>query len=932
MMKCKPNSAILKVILLGGWLALLPGIVAGQALMISSSADFSTFDTHFTFEQTLYIRVQPSKIDFTNVTKNSYKLEPETDGSSYEVEGSLVNHWDGSFTASVPLANLEHSFSQWKLEVELEDRRRNRFEESLLITIVEGGGDQPIGDIIIEGTLETIASTSILVSGQSIFVNQHTEIYRNGSRYSLSDIEVNRQSIKVYGQSQAGGTILAKRIDILDDGSVSIEYEGRIAVIAESRFFMSGVWILVDADTEIKGRRGREIAFSQLKVGYKIKCEVVTLDKGTALANEIKVMDTRTDNYRIDVFGEVTQVLSDGRSPDTLKVDHEYYEVHSQTDIIGFHGEKLAITDLIPGEDLQLKAITRNNKIPLIERIYRVVNRSLPMTARGKITAVGDGSLNISGLALVTDDLTIILDTNKQFIEPSRLNKGVRVEVLAEPKDGQLYANTVLLLAESLGEVVITDVIRQIQQDRIRVGGFTFLIDGDTRFYDGIGQPVEMEFFENGDLVEVRGMHLNDDKYLAQEIWQRSLKQDEVSLRGTIASMQGDRLEIENTVFVLNSDTRYFLADGSEAGDLGQFFPGRIVEVLARVSGGQKFARSVSLVDKLDEELVLTGPIDAIGPDWLTVASEKIQLSSVSELKDETGASVGLNAFRPGDRVEARTKILPAGGLFGWQIRRLAQPRDSIHAEGPVDQIQDGQVRVNNLSFLIDAQTAITDAQGNAIQLGAIQRGWLIRVEAKRIGNLHLAARIRVLSRIQYTGTIESISAAQTTITQTTFSLPENVLVLNSQGAPVSVDSLRPGDQVQSLADLSGNAPTLRRIRILSKRNVTGIEDVDPPATVPRTFQVLPNYPNPITRGRIVREGNTLRFVLSQPERVSISVYNLLGQKIRDLVANRLLSAGEHQVRWDGRTASGASVAAGVYFYQTTIGTRRFIRKVLILP
>ncbi|MDQ7054524.1 MAG: DUF5666 domain-containing protein [candidate division KSB1 bacterium] len=910
----------------------MPKIVVAQALMISSSADFSTFTTHFTFEQTLYIRIQPSQIDFTNITENSYSLEPEANGSSYELEGSLVNHWDGTFTASISLSELPRTFSQWMLEVKLEDRRQNHFKESLLITIVEGSSVQPVGDIIIEGTLQTIASNSILVSGQSIFVNQYTEVYKDGSLYSLDDIEVKLQSIKVYGQSQTDGTILARRIDILDEGSVSIEYEGRIAVIAESRFFMSGVWILVDADTEIKGRDGREMAFSQLKVGYKVKCEVVTLDKGTALASEIKVMDTRTDNYKIDVFGEVTQVLSDGRSPDTLKVDHEYYEVHSKTDIIGFHGEKLAITDLIPGEDLQLKAKTRNNKIPLIEKIYRVVNRNLPMTARGKITAVGDGSLNISGLALVTDDLTIILDTSKQFIEPSRLKEGVRVEVLAEPKDGQLYANTVLLLSESLGAVLITDVIQHIEQDRIRVGDFTFFIDSSTQFYDAIGQPVDREFFENGDLVEVRGMHLNDDKYLAQEIWQRSLKQDEVSLRGTIALMQSDRLEIENTVFVLNSDTRYFLADGSETGDLGQFFPGRIVEVLARVSGGQKFARSVSLVDKLDEELVLTGPIDAIGPNWLKVANENIQLSSVSELKDETGASMGLNALRPGDRVEARTKILPAGGLFGWQIRRLAQPHDSIHAEGPVDQIQGGQVRVNNLSFLIDAQTAVTDAQGNAIQLDAIQRGWLIRVEAKRIGNLYLAARIRVLSRIQYTGTIETISAAQTTITQTTFSLPQNVLVLNSQGAPVSVDSLRPGDQVQSVADLSGDAPTLRRIRILSKRNVTGIEDVDPPATVPRTFQVLPSYPNPITRGRIAREGNTLRLVLSQAERVSISVYNLLGQKIRDLVANRLLSAGEHRVRWDGRTASGVSVAAGVYFYQITNGTNRFIRKVLILP
>ncbi len=131
--------------------------------------------------------------------------------------------------------------------------------------------------------------------------------------------------------------------------------------------------------------------------------------------------------------------------------------------------------------------------------------------------------------------------------------------------------------------------------------GFSFFIDSNTQFYDAIGQPVDMEFFENGDLVEVRGMHLNDDNYLAQEIWQRSLKQDEVSLRGTIASMQSDRLEIENTVFVLNSDTRYFLADGSETGDLGQFFPGRIVGVQAEdgQDGASGFEAEVKYVADL---------------------------------------------------------------------------------------------------------------------------------------------------------------------------------------------------------------------------------------------------------------------------------------------------------------------------------------------
>ncbi len=915
-----------------GWLITLPGIGFPQALVVSSNADFSTFDTHFTFAQTLYIRVQPSQIDFTTIQKNRFTLEPETDGADFEVEGRLVNHWDGTFTGSIDLSTLNHTFSQWKLEVKLEDQRNNRFEESLLITIAEESADQTIGDMIIEGTLQNVSGNSIRVSGQTFFVDEETEIYKNGNPYSFQDVEVKLQSVKLYAQSRSDGTLWVKRIDLLDEGSVSIEYEGRIAVIGNNRFFMSGVWILVDSETEIQIRYGGKISFSELKVGYKVRCEVTTLDRGTALASEIKVLDMRMDNLKIDVFGEVTQVLADGQMPDTLKVDHEFYEVYPQTEIIGFHGEPLGLADLMPGEDLQLKVRTRKNRLPQVEKIYRVVNRNLPMIARGRITEITSDRLSLSGLNLSMDDFTIALNVNKDFIDRSRLQEGVRVEILAEPGGQGLYANTVLLLSESLGQVVVTDVIRAIEQDRIHVGDFIFQVNENTRFLDALGQTVGMEFFENGDLVQVRGVHLNNDQYQAEEIQQRSLKQDEVTLRGTIAAINNNRMEIENSSIQLTDETRYFLEDGSETGDRSPFFPGRIVEVLARVSDGQKFARKVALVNQLDEELILVGPVDAIGSDWLKIANETIQLSVVSELQDENGAAVPLSAFRIGDRVEARTKILPAGGLFGWQIRRLIQPNDTVTVEGPVDQLQSGQVRVNGLAFLADAQTSVIDARGNAITLSALQNGWLIRVDARRIGSLYLASRIRVLSRFQYSGTLEAISSDQATITQTTFQFADNILVLNTLGAPVPVDSLSTGDQVQSVSEWSDGVPVIRRIRILSKRYVTGIESADNAPGVPRSFAVWPSYPNPITRGRINSEGNILRFRLNRPERVSVAVYNLLGQRIRNLVVDQWMAAGEHQVRWDGRAASGTSVAAGVYFYQTTIGTQRFIRKVLILP
>ncbi len=57
----------------------------------------------------------------------------------------------------------------------------------------------------------------------------------------------------------------------------------------------------------------------------------------------------------------------------------------------------------------------------------------------------------------------------------------------------------------------------------------------------------------------------------------------------------------------------------------------------------------------------------------------------------------------------------------------------------------------------------------------------------------------------------------------------------------------------------------------------------------------------------------TIPFALAEAGVVRLAVYNLLGQSIRTLAAG-WLDAGAHRVRWDGRTATGAEAASGVYW------------------
>lgn len=96
----------------------------------------------------------------------------------------------------------------------------------------------------------------------------------------------------------------------------------------------------------------------------------------------------------------------------------------------------------------------------------------------------------------------------------------------------------------------------------------------------------------------------------------------------------------------------------------------------------------------------------------------------------------------------------------------------------------------------------------------------------------------------------------------------------------------------------------------------TGIEDKKP---IPKSFYVRSNYPNPFN------PTTTIEFGIPAQEKVTVSIYNVNGQKIATLV-DGTLSPGVHKVQWDG-----SGVASGMYFYQVQTPKKTIIRKMLLI-
>ncbi|MCP4582491.1 MAG: T9SS type A sorting domain-containing protein [candidate division Zixibacteria bacterium] len=103
----------------------------------------------------------------------------------------------------------------------------------------------------------------------------------------------------------------------------------------------------------------------------------------------------------------------------------------------------------------------------------------------------------------------------------------------------------------------------------------------------------------------------------------------------------------------------------------------------------------------------------------------------------------------------------------------------------------------------------------------------------------------------------------------------------------------------------------------------TSIED-NLETVLPEKFNLYQNYPNPFNPTTIIE------FEIQKQSDVEITVFNILGRKIRSLVSENL-SAGKYTARWDGTNESGISVASGIYFYSLRIGELTKTKKMVLL-
>jgi len=132
-----------------------------------------------------------------------------------------------------------------------------------------------------------------------------------------------------------------------------------------------------------------------------------------------------------------------------------------------------------------------------------------------------------------------------------------------------------------------------------------------------------------------------------------------------------------------------------------------------------------------------------------------------------------------------------------------------------------------------------------------------------------------------------------------------------------------PGELLRVYPGVGPDKASLARVQLNGGHLLTQYSTLALSA-MPQAYALLPNVPNPFN------PSTQIRFDLPLSGWVELTVYDMLGQTVRTLVSSTL-AAGNHQVEWDGRNASGVQVSSGVYFYRLQVGEYRQMRRMMLI-
>jgi hypothetical protein len=119
---------------------------------------------------------------------------------------------------------------------------------------------------------------------------------------------------------------------------------------------------------------------------------------------------------------------------------------------------------------------------------------------------------------------------------------------------------------------------------------------------------------------------------------------------------------------------------------------------------------------------------------------------------------------------------------------------------------------------------------------------------------------------------------------------------------------------------------------IFNKIDTTGIITVienplslDNQQFLPSQFTLEQCVPNPFNNA------TNIFFQLPKATQATITIYDIAGRKVKEIVSDRTFTPGRYSVVWFGENENGEIVSSGIYIYEVKTQYARAVRKMLLV-
>jgi len=157
------------------------------------------------------------------------------------------------------------------------------------------------------------------------------------------------------------------------------------------------------------------------------------------------------------------------------------------------------------------------------------------------------------------------------------------------------------------------------------------------------------------------------------------------------------------------------------------------------------------------------------------------------------------------------------------------------------------------------------------------------------------------------TGDTTRIGRTGFNVNTTDLAFDESNQLFGIKGSGSLVSDLFKINQTTGTGTMVGSVGIKDLTALSYSSGVTSVQDEE--IRVPVTYSLEQNYPNPFN------PSTQIKFALPFNSSVRITIYNLLGEVVRELV-NTDMNSGVHTVQWNSEDVSGRKVSSGIYFYE----------------